>query len=123
MDRGRACPFQYGQRAGHAVRQFQLVGERTGCSGNRPVQRPFVQDVGAAFLAAGLALAARAWRPSYWPAAMAGAAFMVAHALIHLVMIAGGHDHHTAADLALVIGPAALAVYSAFPNHGEQRHA
>ncbi len=81
-----------------------------------PFNAHFVQDVGAAFLAAGLALASRAWRPSYWPAAMAGAAFLVAHAIIHLVMIAGGHDHHTAADLALVIGPAALALYSAFPT-------
>jgi peptidoglycan/LPS O-acetylase OafA/YrhL len=83
----------------------------------------FVQDVGAAFLAAGLALAARTWRPSYWPAAVAGAGFLVAHALLHLAMIAGGHDHHTAADLATVIVPAALALYSAFPNQGEERHA
>jgi hypothetical protein len=84
-----------------------------------PFNLHFVQDVGAAFLVAGLALAARAWRPVYWPAAVAGSGFLVAHALIHLVLIAGGHDHHAAADLALVILPAALALYAAFPNRGE----
>jgi hypothetical protein len=87
-----------------------------------PLNLHFVQDVGAAFLVAGLALAARTWRPIYWPAAVAGSGFLAAHALIHLAMIATGHDHHAAADLALVILPAALAVYSAFPNRGE-RHA
>jgi peptidoglycan/LPS O-acetylase OafA/YrhL len=87
-----------------------------------PLNLHFVQDVGAAFLVAGLALAARAWRPIYWPAAVAGSGFLAAHALIHLAMIATGHDHHAAADLALVILPAALALYSAFPKRGE-RHA
>jgi hypothetical protein len=87
-----------------------------------PLNPHFVQDVGAAFLVAGLALAARVWRPAYWPAAVAAAGFLVAHAAIHLVMIASGHDHHAAADIATVILPAALALYSAFPNQGE-RHA
>jgi hypothetical protein len=35
-----------------------------------PFNPHFVQDIGVAFLAAGLALAARAWRPRYWPAAV-----------------------------------------------------
>jgi hypothetical protein len=87
-----------------------------------PFNPHFVQDVGAAFLVAGLALAARVWRPAYWPAAVAAAGFLVAHAAIHLVMIASGHDHHATADIASVIVPAALALYSAFPNQGE-RHA
>jgi len=85
-----------------------------------PFNPHFVQDVGAAFLLAGLAQAARAWRPIYWPAALAGSAFLAAHAAIHLVMIARGQDHHAAADLASIILPAALAVYSAFPSKGEQ---
>lgn len=85
-----------------------------------PFNPHFVQDVGAAFLAAGIAQGLRAWRPRYWPAALAGSAFRVAHATIHLVMIASGHDHHPGADLASVILPAALAVYSAFPAKGEQ---
>jgi hypothetical protein len=85
-----------------------------------PLNLHFVQDVGAAFVVAGLALAARAWRSVYWPAAVAGAGFLAAHALIHLVLIASGQDHHAAADLALVVLPAALAVYSAFPKLGER---
>jgi hypothetical protein len=87
-----------------------------------PFNPHFVQDVGAAFLVSGLALAARAWRPAYWPAAVAGAGFLVVHAVIHLGMILGGHDHHAVSNLAAVIVPAALALYSAFPNRGE-RHA
>jgi hypothetical protein len=87
-----------------------------------PFNPHFVQDVGAAFLVAGLGLAARAWQPIWWPAALMGAGFLSAHALIHLIMIATGQDHHVTADLALVILPAVLALYSAFPNRGE-RHA
>jgi hypothetical protein len=87
-----------------------------------PYNPHFVQDVGAAFLVAGLALAARAWRDTYWPAALAGAGFLLVHAAIHLVMIAGGHDHHAATNAATVILPAVLALYSAIPNRGE-RHA
>jgi hypothetical protein len=93
-----------------------------------PFNPHFVQDVGAAFAVAGLALGARAWRGQYWPAAVAGAGFLAAHALIHLAMIATGHDHHAVEDLAAVIVPAALAVYSAFPSpkerqSGERHHA
>lgn len=91
----------------------------SGASETGPYNPHFVQDVGAAFLAAGLALGARAWRTQYWPAAVAGATFLVMHALLHLVMIASGHDHHAATDLAVVVLPAALALYSAFPNTGE----
>lgn len=88
-----------------------------------PFNPHFVQDVGAAFLVAGLALGARAWRASYWPAALAGAGFLALHALLHLMMIASQHDHHTAADLALIVVPAVLALYSAFPSQGDRRHA
>ena len=94
-----------------------------GASETGPYNPHFVQDIGAAFLVAGLALGARAWRPRYyWPAAVAGAGLLAAHALIHLVAIAAGHDHHTGFDLAAVVLPSALALYSAFPNRGE-RHA
>ena len=65
-----------------------------------PYNPHFVQGVGAAFLVAGVALLVRAWRPAYWPAAVAASAFLVAHGLIHLVMIATGRDHHALADLA-----------------------
>jgi hypothetical protein len=93
-----------------------------GASETGPYNPHFVQDIGAAFLVAGLALAARAWRPRYWPAAVAGAGFLAAHALIHLVAITTGHNHHAAFDLVAIVLPSALALYSAFPNQGE-RHA
>jgi peptidoglycan/LPS O-acetylase OafA/YrhL len=90
-----------------------------GVSETGPYNPHFVQDIGAAFLVAGLALAARAWRPAYWPAAVAGAGFLAAHALIHLVMIVSGHDHHAGVDLAAVVLPSAAALYSAFPAQEE----
>lgn len=84
-----------------------------------PFNPHFVGDIGLAFLVAGLALAARAWRPRYWPAAMAGAGFLAAHALLHLTLIAGGHSRHVAFDLVAIVLPAAIAVYSALPSPGE----
>ena len=91
-----------------------------GVSETGPYNPHFIQDIGAAFLAAGLALAARVWRPRYWPAAVAGAGFLAAHALLHLVMIASGHDHYAAFDLIAIVLPAALALFSAFPDPGER---
>jgi len=55
-----------------------------GVTATGPFNPHFIQDIGVAFLVAGLALAARAWRPRYWPA-IAGAGFLAAHGLIHLV--------------------------------------
>jgi peptidoglycan/LPS O-acetylase OafA/YrhL len=91
-----------------------------GVSETGPYNPHFIQDIGAAFLAAGLALAARVWRPRYWPAAVAGAGFLAFHALLHLVMIASGHDHYAAFDLIAIVLPAGLALYSAFPDPGER---
>jgi hypothetical protein len=90
-----------------------------GASGTGPFNPHFVQDIGVTFIVAALALAARAWRPRYWPAAVAGAGFLAAHALIHLAAIIAGHDHHAGFDLVAVVLPSALALYSAFPNQGE----
>jgi peptidoglycan/LPS O-acetylase OafA/YrhL len=91
-----------------------------GASETGPYNPHFIQDIGAAFLVAGLALAARVWRPRYWPAAVAGAGFLVAHALLHLAMILSGHDHYVAFDLIAIVLPSALALYSAFPDPGER---
>lgn len=87
-----------------------------------PYNGHFIRDIGVAFLAAGLALAATAWRLRYWPAGAAGAAFLGGHALIHLAEIIAGHDHHTLTDLAFVVLPAALAVYAVIPSR-EIKHA
>lgn len=84
-----------------------------------PFNPHFIQDIGAAFLVAGLALAARAYRAAYWPAAVAGAGFMAIHGLIHLASIVAGHDHHAVFDVFAVVLPSALALYSAFPAKGE----
>jgi len=91
-----------------------------GVSETGPYNPHFIQDIGAAFLVAGLALAARVWRPRYWPAAVAGAGFLAAHALLHLVMIASGHDHYAAFELIAIVLPSALALFSAFPDPGER---
>jgi hypothetical protein len=90
-----------------------------GASETGPFNPHFVQDIGAASLVAGLSLGVRAWRPRYWPAVVAGAGFLAAHALIHLVSIIGGHNHHAAFDLLAVGLPSAAALYSAVPNQGE----
>jgi hypothetical protein len=34
-------------------------------------------------------------------------------------MIIGGHDHHAAFDLLVIVLPSAAALYSAFPSQGE----
>ncbi|KRR25329.1 hypothetical protein CQ14_10070 [Bradyrhizobium lablabi] len=95
-------------------------GTAPGVPDTGPFNPHFVQDIGAAFLAAGLALAARAWRPRYWPAAVAGAGFLVVHALLHVAILVGGHSHYPAFDLLAIVLPSAVALYSAFPNPGEQ---
>ena len=84
-----------------------------------PFNPHFVQDIGIAFSVAGFALGARAWRTRYWPAAVAGAGFLATHALLHLLMIVGGHDHHAMSNLFAVVLPSAAALYSAFPSQGE----
>ncbi len=84
-----------------------------------PFNPHFVADIGAAFLIAGIALAARAWRPKYWPAALAGAGFLAAHALIHVFGILGGHSHHAGFETLSVILPSALALWASLPVKGE----
>lgn len=88
-----------------------------GVASTGPFNSHFVADVGVAFIAAGLALSARSWRGRYWSAAVAGSAFLVFHALIHLVEFVL-HPH----DLLLLLGiavPAALAMWAALPTQGE----
>jgi hypothetical protein len=77
----------------------------------------FVADVGAAFLAAGLALFARSWRTRFWPAAMAGSTFLVFHGLIH-VRDFFLHPHDLRSTLSVVV-PSFLALWSAIPSKGD----
>lgn len=84
-----------------------------------PYNPHFVADIGAAFLASGAALAARAWRPRLWPAALAGAGFVGLHGAIHVFEIATGHAHDGLTDIGLVVLPAALTLWAALPAKGE----
>jgi len=84
-----------------------------------PFNPHFVADIGAAYLVASLALMARAWRPRYWPAAVAGAGFMVAHALIHVADLTMERSGNPTVDVALVIVPALLAAWAALPDKAE----
>ncbi|MEQ1618351.1 MAG: hypothetical protein ABL883_08405 [Terricaulis sp.] len=84
-----------------------------------PYNPHFVADIGAAYLVSGAALIARAWRPRYWPAALAGAGFMVAHALIHVVDLTMQRSAEPLVDVAAVIVPSALALWAALPGRGE----
>jgi hypothetical protein len=92
-----------------------------GAAETGPFNPHLVQDVGAAFLVAGLALAVRAWQPAFWPAAVAGAGFLAAHGLIHLASIVAGHDHHAAFDVVAVVLPSALALYSTLPDPDKEK--
>ena len=94
-----------------------------GVADTGPFNPHFVADVGAAYLVAGLALVARGLRPALWPAAVAGASFFAAHALIHVAGLIGGHSRHGAFEIALIIVPAALGLWAAFPAADGDRHA
>lgn len=85
-----------------------------------PFNPHFVMDIGIAYLVASLALIARAWRPRYWPAAIAGAAFMVGHAIIHMLDIVTKRTGNAGVDVWLVIVPALLAAWAALPEKGER---
>lgn len=85
-----------------------------------PFNPHFVSDIGVAYLVASLALIARAWRPRYWPAAVAGAAFMIGHAIIHVLDIVSERTGNVAVDIGLVIVPALLAAWAAFPDKSER---
>lgn len=99
-----------------------LDGERwyistPGVVASGPFNSHLVADVGVAFIAAGLALMARSWRARFWPAAVTGSAFLIFHALIHVVEFVR-HPH----DLLLMLGivlPAALALWASMPTQGE----
>lgn len=92
-------------------RWFNSVAASTG-----PFNSHFVADVGVAFIAAGLGLFARSWRARFWPAAVTGSAFLVFHALIHIVEFSL-HPHDLPTMLGIVIS-AALAMWAALPNQG-----
>ncbi len=84
-----------------------------------PFNAHFVSDIGVAYLVASLALVARAWRTRYWPAAVAGAAFMIGHAIIHVLDIISARTGNVGVDIGLVIAPALLAGWAARSSKSE----
>ena len=84
-----------------------------------PFNPHFVMDIGVAYLVASLALLARAWRPRYWPAAVAGAAFMCGHAIIHVIDVVAERTGNVGVDVWLVIVPALLAAWASSPERVE----
>jgi hypothetical protein len=81
-----------------------------------PYNPHFVRDIGAAYLVAGLSLAAFAARPRQaWPALAAASAFLTLHAAIHVFDAAcGSHPlSDVARDFAGVYLPAILTLFLA----------
>jgi hypothetical protein len=76
-----------------------------------------VRDIGAAYLVAGATLLWFAIDRDARPAALAGAAFLALHALVHLWDAAAGraHAHQLLIDLPPVFLPPALAIWIAWP--------
>lgn len=91
-----------------------------GVAATGPFNPHFADDVGVAFLVSGLAVAARAWRPRLWPAALTGAAFLAGHALIHLAGVLSGHGGPLLLESATVMAPAAVATWAATPGPWER---
>jgi hypothetical protein len=83
-----------------------------------PFNPHFVRDVGATFLVAGGGLLWFARDARARPAALAGAAFLALHALVHVWDGLAGRERpeHLAHDLPLLIGIAALALWLAWPR-------
>jgi hypothetical protein len=87
-----------------------------GVTDTGPFNPHFVQDVGLAFMVAGGGLLARAWRPALWPAAVTGAAFLLAHGGLHLWIIANGDSKQPLFDFGAIVAPALVALWAALPD-------
>src|SRR5262249_24395700 len=83
-----------------------------------PLNPHFVRDIGCAYLVSGAAFAWLAFDDRARPAAIAGAAFLTLHALVHIAdAIAGrAHAEHAAVTIAAVFVPAAIALWLALPS-------
>jgi uncharacterized protein YjeT (DUF2065 family) len=83
-----------------------------------PFNAHFVRDIGAAYLVAGATLMWLALDQAARPAALAGAAFLALHALVHLWDAAAGREHaqQLLVDLPSVFLPPALASFLAWPR-------
>lgn len=92
-----------------------------GVADTGPYNAHFVRDIGCAFLVAALGLAWRAWRPhTGWPAALAGAGFLLLHGGVHVAETLAGLCGWGSLlrDAPLVLLPALLALALALPPQG-----
>lgn len=81
-----------------------------------PFNAHFVMDVGFAFLGAGLAFFAFAWRPGFKLAALGASGFLVFHAALHVAGAASGHAHAPLVDIGAVAAPAFLGLALVWPR-------
>jgi hypothetical protein len=83
-----------------------------------PFNPHFVRDIGCAFLVAGGGLAWFVFDIRAQPAALAGAAFLTLHALMHALDGLAGRETpaHLAHDLPSLFGLAAVALWIAWPQ-------
>jgi hypothetical protein len=94
-----------------------------GVSDTGPFNAHFVRDIGAAYLVAGTAFVALALSAKARPAALAAAAFLVLHALVHAWDLTAGREHAHAllAELPTIYLLALLAIWLTWPT-GSRRH-
>src|SRR5262249_25524039 len=82
-----------GQRFGYALSHCRLVCAVPGVSETGALNHHFIRDLGAVYIVAGVALPRFALDTAARPAAQAGAAFLVMHAIVHLWDAAAGREH------------------------------
>ncbi|MBX9607836.1 MAG: hypothetical protein K2Y51_16545 [Gammaproteobacteria bacterium] len=87
-----------------------------GVTATGPLNPHFVRDVGAAYLLTGVAFLALTRAPAARPYALAGIAFLLAHACIHLVEAALGLQSlaHLLGDLPAVFAVPLLGLFAAW---------
>ena len=89
-----------------------------------PYNAHFIKDIGAAYLVVAGGLGWFAWRPAEgWAALVAGAAFLVLHALIHVhdAILSPTCGHDLLRDLPGVFAPAIIAAWIAFASKPDLR--
>lgn len=89
-----------------------------GVSATGPFNPHFVRDIGAAYGVAAGGLLALARYPQAWPAALAGAIFLLIHSGVHVADAVQGHiaPAHLLNDAVLVLLPALIALALAWPR-------
>lgn len=103
---------------------FHWYASIPGVTATGPANGHFIRDVGCGYFVVALALIWLAYSPRLaWPAALAGAGFLLLHALVHVWDTAAGreHTHRLLAEVPTVILPAFLVCWLAWPPKGALR--